>query len=134
MNTFPEETVECTDDKIIEYLKKNDRLAVKLINKFEAFIDNLEALKDDAWLEHAIKGFKKPDVEVRIEKQVRTSTTKKMLNDAFKKMGDGESITPPNKSKIEAVVREKVEERHREIQAAKDLKVTKARAALSPPS
>ena len=68
-----------------------------------------------------------------MKKQVRTSTTKKMLNDAYKKSGEGESITPPTKSKIESVVREKIEERHREIQAAKDLKVTKARAALSPP-
>ena len=68
MTTFPEETVECTNEQIVEYLKSNDPLVEKLINKFKAFIDNLEALKDDAWLEHAIKGFEKPDVEARIEK------------------------------------------------------------------
>ncbi len=120
-----------TDEQIVEHLKVNDPLTVKLIKEFEVFINDLNVLKDDSRLERATKALDKPNLEERIDSQLDTLVTREFRADAAEAAEDeGVEYVPATRAAIEAEVALRKKKRLTEIKKKQAAKVSKARNAV----
>lgn len=122
---------EVTDEQVVKYLKENDKKVLEFISGVEAALNNIDFLKDDPWIEHAIKGLEKPDHSERLESQFETTVRKslrdKAINEAEK---TGKPIELPTKDDIAREVTKKMDERKAELNKKMESKLAKARAAI----
>lgn len=120
-----------TDEEIIGYLIANDPLIFKFKEKIDAMLHDLRFLQDNDWIKHATDGFEVTDHAERLEKQLTKTVTKTLRNEAFDvATATGKAPVDPSLEMINAEVQKKIAERLKKLQQAKDLKISKATAAI----
>lgn len=122
--------VTITDADIIEYLMAKDPLVLKFKDKLERVLNTLDFLKDDSWIEHAINGLDKPNIDDRLRAQTETFVKKDLRNKAAEVAEAGKPYVAPTAADIEAAVKRKLDKRMDEIKAKQDRKVAAAKAAI----
>lgn len=123
--------VDVTNEQIVEYIKANDPLTVKLVQEFNSFINDLDVLKDDSRLERVIKAFGKPDLEERIDSHLETLVTRKFRAAAAEAAeAEGVEYVPVARATIDAEVALRKNKRLNEIKKKQVAKVSKARNAV----
>ncbi|PLX92327.1 MAG: hypothetical protein C0621_09760 [Desulfuromonas sp.] len=118
-------------EEIVQHLKEKDPTYLKLIAKLNEVSNNLDFLKDDAWIERAIKGLDKPNIDERVESQIRTNVLKELRNKAAMRAEVGEAYVAPTKEQVDAVVDRRKSERQQAIEDKMNQKIAKAHAALA---
>ena len=122
---------EVTTAQEVEYLKKNDKKVLEFITGVNAALDNIDFLKDDPWIDHAIKGLEKPDHSERLTAQFETTVRKALRDQAFNDAEkNGAPVVPPTQDQIMSEVQRKISERKAELKRKMDSKLANARAAI----
>lgn len=119
-----------TDEQIVDYLQKHDSDVLSLKEEFNALLSNRDFLVDASWVEHVVKGFKKPNIEKRLEKQLEKTCRKKLMDQAFEMVEPGENIKTPTRDEIDTEVGALMKKRSKEIREARDTKLRKARRGI----
>lgn len=130
-NTATMLPAEVTDTQVIKYLKENDKKVLEFISGVEAALEDIDFLKDDPWIDHAIKGLEKPDHSERLESQFETTVRKALRDKAIDEAEkSGKELKLPTKDEIAAKVKDKMDERKAELKKRMDSKLANARAAI----
>jgi hypothetical protein len=117
--------------QIVEYLKANDPLTVKLVQEFTSFINDLDVLKDDSRLERVTNALDKPNLKERMDSQLETLVTREFRAKAAEAAEKpGVDYVPVTRTAIDAEVALRKKKRLAEIKKKQDLKVSKARNAV----
>ena len=119
-----------TDEAIVKYLKENDPHYLKLVKKVEDAANQLGFLKDDSWIERAINGLDKPNLDERMKSQDRTYVLKDLRNKAAKRAEAGAPYVAPTEEEINSAIERRKADRQQAIEDKMNQKIADARAAL----
>lgn len=120
-----------TDEMVIEYFKSKDPLAIKLLEKLKNTMSRVDFFLDDSWLEHAINGLDKPNIDDRLRAQTETFVKKDLRNKAAEAVEAGNAYVAPTPADIAKEVERKIKKRQDELKAKQNRKLVTAKAALA---
>lgn len=120
-----------SDPMLIEYFKSNDTLVLEFLEKLKRTMSRVDFFLDDSWVEHAINGLDKPNIDDRLRAQTETFVKKDLRNKAAVKAEAGEAYVAPTAADILAEVERKIKNRQDELVAKQTRKLVAAKAALA---
>lgn len=120
-----------SDAMMIEYFKSKDPLALKFLEKLKNTMSRVDFFLDDSWLEHAINGLDKPNIDDRIRAQTETFVKKDLRNKAAEAVEAGNAYVAPTAADIAKEVERKIKNRQDDLKSKQTRKLVAAKAALA---
>ena len=120
-----------SDAMLIEYFKSKDPLALKFFEKLKNTMSRVDFFLDDSWLEHAINGLDKPNIDDRIRAQTETFVKKDLRNKAAEAFEAGAAYVAPTAADIAKEVERKIKNRQDDLKSKQTRKLAAAKAALA---
>ena len=121
-----QEEAEASEEAVVEELQKEPDVQ-NLLNSFHSLLKNVDFLIDEAWISRAINGLDKPNLDERMEAQLRTNVLKELRNQAGKIAEEGGEYVPVTPEAVEAEVQRRLAKRKEEVEQKKKRRLNNAR-------